>query len=142
MQLEADFNTTSTKWIVFETPVPEENIVGACRLLCDHQSDTVVVDIICADGEAGVRNNIVRDLVKRVEVISMNMGIRTAIVQIPQWRSDLQDCAISCGFEELGGHLWPADKQPQLIKATMVLEFRKKFSGNASIVAFCALGKR
>lgn len=115
------------KWLVLETPIPEEDIVGAARLTC---SNTKIgrVDIICAAGCDQIHKSIMKRLLSVIETVSYNMGLHEVIIAIPEWRIDIQDIlTIDCSYIEQSGYMWPESKSNQIIKPTMVLEYHKCF---------------
>lgn len=119
------------KWIVLETPVPEEKIVGAARFTL--RADKIsYADIVCADAESS--SEILKILLLKVEHIAFSHGLDKVIFGIPQWRSDLEDMLLAAGYCEQSGHIWPEDKSHELLKPTMILEYHKSLYSNQSKV--------
>jgi N-acetylglutamate synthase-like GNAT family acetyltransferase len=116
------------KWLVLETPVPEEAIVGAARLKHD-SSRNGHVDCFCVSSPCSEETKIavMKRLLSKVETVCYNLGLRSCILEAPQWRTDLEALFSQCGYEERSGHMWPEDRQDQLLKPTMVLEYHKVF---------------
>jgi hypothetical protein len=116
------------KWLVLETPVPEEAIVGAARLKHD-SSRNGHVDCFCVSSPCSeeARIAVMKRLLSKVETVCYNLGLRSCILEAPQWRTDLEALFSHCGYEERSGHIWPEDRQDQLLKPTMVLEYHKVF---------------
>jgi hypothetical protein len=121
------------KWLVLETPVPEEAIVGAARLKHD-SSRNGHVDCFCVSSPCSEEAKIavMKRLLSKVETVCYNLGLRSCILEAPQWRTDLEALFSQCGYEERSGHIWPEDKQDQLLKPTMVLEYHKVFPGQGA----------
>jgi N-acetylglutamate synthase-like GNAT family acetyltransferase len=116
------------KWLVLETPVPEEAIVGAARLKHDSFRNGHV-DCFCVSSPCSEEAKIavMKRLLSKVETVCYNLGLRSCILEAPQWRTDLEALFSQCGYEERSGHIWPEDRQDQLLKPTMVLEYHKVF---------------
>ena len=123
-----------TKWLVLETPMPEELIVGAARVKYDAARNGRV-DVFCVAGaDADTKLSIMKQLLSKVETVCYNIGLRSCIVEAAQWRTDLEELFTSCGYEEASGHIWPEDSQHELTKPTMVLEYHKVFGAASSSV--------
>ena len=117
----------NVRWLVLETPVPEEEIVAAMRLRSG--SDRIgYIDVLCAAGDVVVREHILRRLLLIAETVSFNLGLKKTIVQVPEWRVDLDGLLRSLGYHQLSGSAWPLDKQFQLNKPTMLLDYHKTLS--------------
>jgi hypothetical protein len=121
------------KWLVLETPVPEELIVGAARLRFDALRNGRV-DCFCASAESGqeAQTAIMKRLLSKVETVCYSAGMRSCVVEAPQWRTDLEALYTECGYAELSGHIWPEERQGELLRPTMVLEFHKVFPERAA----------
>mmetsp|Transcript_21839 Transcript_21839/g.36543 ORF Transcript_21839/g.36543 Transcript_21839/m.36543 type:complete len:373 (-) Transcript_21839:1377-2495(-) len=141
-EIEKDLVGMPVKWLVLETPVPEELIVAAARLQYDSTHNDGRVDILCAsagttsagdntnrDANTGnaLQNSLLRQIISKVETVAFTIGLRSVIMEIPQWRTDLQHVVEQCGYIELSGYIWPEHKQEQLTKPTMILEYHKLF---------------
>lgn len=157
--MEADFNRSVVKWVVLETPVPEENIVAAARI----DSSTARVSYLCASPTISIEDyqqlissssngpsvgdklNLYKYrlvlLVARLEAVARNMSRSVLVIEAPQWRIDLENILTGAidnngnsnglGYEELSGNSWPEDKQYQLSKPTMVFDYHKQLSNNS-----------
>jgi len=127
-----------TKWLVLETPMPEELIVGAARVKYDSARNGRV-DVFCVAGaDADTKLSIMKQLLSKVETVCYNIGLRSCIVEAAQWRTDLEELFTSCGYEEASGHIWPEDRHHELSKPTMVLEYHKVFGAASSNVMTAA----
>ena len=112
-----------SKWIVLETPVSEERIVGAARFKLRMEHKTSYVDIICADPTANAE--IFKYLLLKIEHISFSHGLNKVLIAIPQWRQDIDLLLLNEGYEEQSGHIWPEEKSHEILKPTMILEYHK-----------------
>ena len=112
--------------------MPEELIVGAARVKYDAARNGRV-DVFCVAGaDADTKLSIMKQLLSKVETVCYNLGLRSCIVEAAQWRTDLEELFNSCGYEEASGHIWPEDRQHELTKPTMVLEYHKVFGATSS----------
>lgn len=116
----------ATRWLVLETPAPEEIVVGAARLRYDAARNGRVDCFGVAQGSE-LEAAIGRMLVSKLETVCYNTGLRSCIIEAAQWRTDLEGLLTACGYEEQSGHIWPEDRQAELLKPTMVLEYHKVF---------------
>ena len=107
------------RWIVLESPPPIENIVAATRLKLPRDQSSAVVDIFTAEIPSDMDA-----FFTRILAIVRSFGFTSLVIQIPQWRDDLQDWAASNGFEDCGGYEWPQETSQNLLKHTMILEYR------------------
>ena len=124
-EVEGNFESHSVRWILLETVVDEE-IVGGARINVDNSSKQATVDVVGAVGETtSARDCVMKLLLQKVDVICYNMGLEKIIVPIPEWRTDIEKVLVDSGYAELSGYIWPVEKQEQLLKATMILEFHK-----------------
>lgn len=53
-----------------------------------------------------------------------SFNIKSIVIQVPQWRDDVQDWLSCCGYVDAGGHSWPEETSSTLLKHTMILEFQ------------------
>ena len=120
------------RWLVLETPVPEELVVAAARLRHDATRNGRV-DIFCAMGaNSAMQQAIMKRLLSVVETVAFNIGLRSCIIEAAQWRVDLEQLLTECGYMELSGHIWPEAQQHLLTKPTMILEYHKVFDTSNS----------
>jgi hypothetical protein len=126
--MESDLLSMPVKWLVLETPVPEELIVAAARLRFDAQRNGRV-DCFCASDASGpeAQTAIMKRLLSKVETVCYSAGMCRCVVEAPQWRTDLEVLFTECGYEERSGHIWPEERQGELLRPTMVLDFHKVF---------------
>lgn len=125
--MESDLLSMPVKWLVLETPVPEEIIVGAARLRYDSARNGKVDCFCVSNSDEGMKATIMRKLLSTVETVCYNIGLRSCILEAAQWRTDLDAMFTECGYEEMSGHIWPESRQQELTKPTMLLEFHKVF---------------
>lgn len=107
------------RWIVLESPPPSENFAAAARLKLPRDHSSAIIDIFTADIPGDLE-----ELFSRILAIVRSFGFTSLILQIPQWRDDLQDWASVHGFEDCGGHEWPEETRQHLLKHTMILEYQ------------------
>jgi hypothetical protein len=127
-QIEQDLSNMATKWLVLETPVPEEIIVAAARLKYDaSRNGHVDVFYVSNADDNTMKSNLVKRLLSVVETVCFNIGLNSLILEAPQWRVDLDTMFTECGYVEASGHMWPEELSHQLLKPTMILEYHKNF---------------
>ncbi len=119
---------------MLETAVPEEILVAAARLKVDKDVGRVYVDIICAAGSCSAQDLILKLLLSKIESISFNFGVHKVVVGVSQWRSDVHQSLSDFGYTELSGHAWPTEKQGELLKHTMILEFHKQLRVDSAVI--------
>jgi len=121
-QVIEDCSSNAKRWIVLETPVPEEIVVAAARLhLSMLEGRRGVVDLICACGGPN-QTDLCNQLLARVEGIARGQGIEVLVVETTQWRDDMQTWLESCGYVDRSGR---ASSEAGLIKPTAILEYQK-----------------
>ncbi|CAE7352384.1 unnamed protein product [Symbiodinium microadriaticum] len=65
-------------------------------------------------------------LLNRAEAICQSLGCAKVVIEAPSWSEPLQEWLSECGYEDLGGHMWPEEKDYMLLKPTLVMEFQKQ----------------
>jgi len=136
-QIVQDCNTSHTQWIVMETAVPEEQVVGAARLLLGRLFDagdgggpkTAVVDMLACIPDTQ-QQSVRSQMLAQLERVAVGQGAEVLVVEVVQHRTDTQEWLETCGYEELGGR---ACEEDGLIKATMVFEFHKNLRNARAI---------
>ena len=126
MQIESNLfgKNCQSKWLVLETPSPEEDIVAAGRLILDFARKISIVDILCSVGDDDVvRAFRFSTLLRKLENIVLGHNFNTIILEVSSWRTDLQEQLTSLGYKDCGGRIY--DEEHSLLKPTMILEFRK-----------------
>ena len=123
-----------SRWVVLETQPPEELVIAAARFLLDTERRVGLVDILCAtssdldstkvDTTAMERSRLTM-LIRKLEGVVWSHHFTALIIDVPSWRTDVQDFLTELGYEDRGGHCWPEDSAQQLTKHTMILGFRK-----------------
>lgn len=95
-------------------------MVAACRLWLPSEGDgSAIVDILAYETEEQ------RDqLLVRVETLVRSFNIESIIVEVAEWRTDMQIWLSHCGYQDNGGHEWPQSDKHMLSKHTMVLKFQ------------------
>jgi hypothetical protein len=79
-----------------------------------------LVDIVgCVESKA-IRNM----LLNRAETVCKSLGCEKLGIEVPSWSEPFQEWLTSCGYEDLGGHMWPEDREHMITKPTLVMEFQ------------------
>jgi hypothetical protein len=132
--IESDFTTPSTRWLVLETPRPEEKVVASARvrMASDAETDqrTCLADVLCSIGDTpDEQRSRYNQLRLSLEKMAYSQGVSRLSVEIPQWREAEQLWLEASGFQDREGRMWPSDRANQVCKHTMILEFRKELTG-------------
>jgi hypothetical protein len=137
LQIESNCFSPSTRWIVLETPRPEELLVAAARLRISPNAERycVTVDIFGTADSDAIRNI----LLLRLEAICRSQGWNHVTFEIPSWSESIQNWLATHGYEDRGdctlnpliyspiisgGRAWPSEQQDVLLKPTMILEYQ------------------
>lgn len=90
----------STRWIVLETPRPEELVVAAARLIISRRENypCVIVDIFGTADSDAIRNI----LILRLEAICRSQGWNHITFEVPSWSVTFQNWLSSRGYQDLG----------------------------------------
>lgn len=136
--IEQDCNKANTRWIVMETPLPEEQVVGAARLffstpdaMIPGQPKKATVDILACVPDTQF-HSVRAQLLAQLERIALGQGMNTLVIHTLQHRTDTQNWLEECGYEELGGF---ACEEAGILKPTMVFEFHKNLhTARANVV--------
>ena len=119
-----DCCSTNARWIVMETAAPEEQVLGAARLLLGGAVDGVkraVVNVFACVPDT--RQQSVRSqLLAQLERIAVGQGADLLVIEVIQHRIDVQEWLEACDYSELGGRIC---EEPGLLKPTMIFEFHK-----------------
>ena len=123
-QIEADCGSANKRWIVLETPVPEELVVACARLdmgkvMMGESKATVDLMAFVEDTQSTSTKD---QMLVQLERIAKSQNIRILVIEVSQHRLDIQEWLEQCGYEELGGR---ASDDENYIKPTMVFEFHK-----------------
>jgi hypothetical protein len=108
---------------VLEAPAPLEDIKAAARIVLLPHSERAVIDIFAVASDCAIDK-----FLKRLESVVRSFGFLSLVLEIPQWREDMQEWAALYGFEDKGGHEWPAESLHMLTKHTMILEYQVRLS--------------
>ncbi|CAM9493820.1 unnamed protein product [Scytosiphon promiscuus] len=94
------------RWLVLETPRPEECMVAAC-LICTvtDTPGTGYVEMLSVD-PARQGEGLGSQMLRRAEGILLNFRCRFVRMRIPQWREDVLGWAAKRGYKETGGGVW------------------------------------
>lgn len=118
-EVALDCSSSKSRWIVLETPVPEEAMMAAVRLCLLESERKGVIDVLCALGENHLVYN---QLLARVENIARGLGIARLVIEVVQWNEPQYDWLCSCGYRDNAGR---ECKDENLLKPTMILEMHK-----------------
>ena len=122
------------RWVVLETQPPEELVIAAARFLLDTERRVGLVDVLCATSSdldctkvdiTAMERSRLTILIRKLEGVVWSHHFTALIIDVPSWRTDVQDFLTELGYEDRGGHCWPEDSSHQLTKHTMILGFRK-----------------
>ena len=108
------------KWVVLETPRPEEAVVAAARVVIPSGGGgKSVIKLFAAETDEQ------RDqLLVSIESTVRSFNVESIVMEVPQWREDVHEWLSRCGYVDTGGHEWPEADRHMLLKHTMVLEFQ------------------
>jgi hypothetical protein len=123
-----DCSSSKSRWIVLETPAPEETMVAAVRLSLVESERRCVIDVICALGEQFVVYN---QLLARVENVARGMGIVNMVIEVVQWNEPMYEWLCSCGYQDQAGREY---KVENLLKPTMLLDMHKDLTSTMAAV--------
>jgi N-acetylglutamate synthase-like GNAT family acetyltransferase len=143
-QVANDCYSPNLRWIVLETPVPEELVVAAARLSMASvmEGSKIVVDMM-AFAEDTQSTSIKDQMLVQIERVARSQNIKIVVIETSQHRDDIHSWLEQCGYEELGGRM---SEEENYKKATMVFEFHKdltkpsKAMSRAPAVAVAAPG--
>jgi hypothetical protein len=133
-QIEKDCSSANLRWIVMETPLPEEIVVATARLSMAAVmagESKIIVDLI-AFAEDTESTSVRDQMLVQVERVGRSQGIKTLVIEISQHREDLQTWLESCGYEELGGRM---SEDESYIKPTMIFEYHKDLTKPSKVVS-------
>jgi len=128
-QIDKDLNDSSIQWLILEVYKPIDMIIGAARYYTSIDDDNErkgIIDIFapCNNNDGSINKEIGNQILNRIEHMTLEQNINTLEVHIPQWRDDLNELLIECGYKDQGGQMWPASDD--LLKPTMIIHMRKK----------------
>ena len=116
------------RWIVLENPSPDQDVVAAARFLLDIEKKSAVVDLICSIGDdVDTRNWRFCALLKKLESIVRSHSCISVLIEITNWRTDLQELVSSVGYVDSGGRLDESQRSLSFLKQSMLLEYKKEF---------------
>ncbi|CAM9331675.1 unnamed protein product, partial [Laminaria digitata] len=93
------------RWLVLETPHPEERMVAAALISTGIVPGTGSVEVLAVE-RSGQRKGIGSQMLRRAEGILLNFRCRFVRMKVPQWREDVLEWADKRGYNETGGGLW------------------------------------
>jgi hypothetical protein len=137
-QLEAECGSMGTRWVVLETPVPQEDIVAAARIDCI-SAEGATVSSICVhkDSTEDIRSKVLTVLLSKIESVVRSHGAGNITVEVTQWQESLCDWLSSRGYSEMGGYMIDDNS---LTKPTMMLTYKLSFSPSSADVVSSSAG--
>jgi GNAT superfamily N-acetyltransferase len=130
--LEADLSGTSTlrRWILLETPAPEERVVAAACVSTGAELGHGRIEHLAVEPSMQ-QHGVGSLLLRRAEGILLSLRCRWVNIQTTQWRSDVLAWASSRGYSEVGGGLLPAESTT---RSTRYLDLRHDLLADAAVV--------
>eukprot|EP00752_Nemacystus_decipiens_P012162 g10781.t1 len=93
------------RWLVLETPHPEEKMAAACLICTGSTPGTGSVEVLAVE-PSRQREGLGSHMLRRAEGILLNFRCRFVKMRVPQWREDVLGWATRQGYRETGGGLW------------------------------------
>jgi N-acetylglutamate synthase-like GNAT family acetyltransferase len=130
--LEADLSGKSTlrRWILLETPAPEERVVAAACVSTGAELGHGRIESLAVEPSMQ-QQGVGSLLLRRAEGILLSLRCRWVNLQTTQWRSDVLAWACSRGYSEVGGGLLPAESTT---RSTRYLDLRHDLLADAAVV--------
>jgi GNAT superfamily N-acetyltransferase len=130
--LEADLSGKSTlrRWILLETPAPEERVVAAACVSTGAELGHGSIESLAVEPSMQ-RQGVGSLLLRRAEGILLSLRCRWVNLQTTQWRADVLAWACSRGYSEVGGGLLPAESTT---RSTRYLDLRHDLLADAAVV--------
>ncbi|GMH50476.1 hypothetical protein TL16_g00781 [Triparma laevis f. inornata] len=127
------------RWLVVETPSPDEVMVACCRLKIDMSEKPCAIDILAVDSRAQGKGAGTY-LLKKAENMAFGMGCKKCEICVGHWMERVVGWCKKRGYESGGGELWPEARIDEIpeptqvsIKAAsmlpMMVRMRKKLGG-------------
>jgi hypothetical protein len=134
VEIEMDCNKGDIRWIVLETPVPDEQIVAAARIQLDNNDAGRRIANIKTFGyvEDTLKSSTKSQLVVQIERTLRSLGISLLSFEVSQHRVDIQTWLEECGYKDNGGYM---STHTNYVKPTMMLLYQKDLSANLSTVS-------
>lgn len=124
--IEHDCGSMSTRWVVLETPVPEEKIVAAAKFNLLIEGAVVGCLCVCKEAQStAVERVLLGKMLAKIENVVISHGKLNITVEALQWQDQFMNWLESCGYEEMGGYL---SDDATLSRPTMVLTYKKVLS--------------
>ncbi|CBJ28093.1 acetyltransferase [Ectocarpus siliculosus] len=93
------------RWLVLETPHPEETMVAACLICAGTTPGKGSVELLAVE-PARQGRGLGSHLLRRAEGILLNFRCRFVRMRVPQWREDVLGWVGKRGYKETGGGVW------------------------------------
>ena len=128
----SDINGSEIKWLVLETPSPDEDVVACARMKLNQDNNkdkSCLVDVLCSisvKNDEDEKKQYYNDLKSRLEIIGRSHGMNNIYIHIPQWRSNEMSWLHESGYQDYGGESWSeATSEEQVWCHTMIFKYRK-----------------
>ena len=135
-EMDKDLDNASLQWIILEVHNPIDMIIGAARYYTrvdDENERKGIIDLFAVATQNDtycVNKTLSNQLLNRIEHMTVEQGVSTLEVHIPQWRHDLMEMLFDCGYTDQGGLMNPSSDS--LLKPTMIIHMRKRISTEAT----------
>ena len=130
-EVESDLRAATVRWVLLETPRPEEAVV-ACARLCFETSKNVKfgktcsVSTLAAVGGTDERKQVrYHYLLHKMESVAQAQGAETLLVHVPMWREGESLWLSSKGYSDVGGDPWPTAKASQVNVPAVIIAHKK-----------------
>lgn len=133
-QVEKDCWSANLRWIVLETPLPDEIVVSAARMSMAAVmagESKIIVDLF-AFAEDTDSTSVKDQMLVQIERVARSQGIKFLVMEASQHREDLHTWLEACGYAELGGRM---STDENYLKPTMVFEYHKDLTKPSNIVS-------
>lgn len=133
-QVEKDCSSAHLRWIVMETPLPDEIVVATARMSMAavmSGESKITVDLF-AFGEDTESTSVKDQMLVQVERVARSQGIKVLVMEASQHREDLHAWLEACGYEELGGRMGTDESY---FKPTMIFEYHKDLTKPSTVVS-------
>lgn len=93
----------SIRWLLLETPRPEEDIIAALRLIILRKEGVQVAKVdLFGSLEPPQQRSVRNMMLNRAETVSRSLGCQKVVFEIPNWSEERQIWLAGCGYSDLG----------------------------------------
>ncbi|CAM9914727.1 unnamed protein product [Ascophyllum nodosum] len=93
------------RWLVLETPHPEETMVAAALICAEASPGMGAVEVLAVD-PVRQGKGLGSRLLRRAEGVLLSLRCRFVRIRVAQWRGDVLAWTRKRGYKETGGGLW------------------------------------